>query len=573
MKASDYIVKVLIDHEIKNIYGYQGTMISHFVDSLYKNNEIKNHVCYNEQSAAFAAVGESKLSGKLSAAYATSGPGAINLISGIADAYYDSVPVLFITGQINTYEYEDGLNIRQHSFQETNIVEMVKGITKYAIQVKNAFELPKILNDAIFFACSGRKGPVLIDLPMNVQRENIEVVSFQKVNPITLDNEMDIGDSLRTLYFLLNNSNRPVFLLGNGFDKNSSKLKNKLLQVSNKLRIPIATTLLAKDVVNSSYDLNIGVLGAAYGFRTANLLLNDKADLIISLGASMCKRQTGTKVIDFAKKAKIVRFDVDENELCRDIHNDIKINANCNKIIEDFDVACVEKKFDEWSLIIKECKQALNEFDYKNTFSTENYIVSIISSFNYNVLVSDVGQHMMWVSQSGIVEDNRYIFSGGHGAMGFALPASIGAYYATKKPVICICGDGSLQMNIQELQWIVSKNIPIQLIVFNNQSLGLIRQQQDDFFNNNHFASTNEYDYSTPKFDQIAKAYGINSLKIKADDFNRKIMEQLNYDRPNLIEVIVNSNSKAYPKTFFGQSMSNQKPNIDNELLEYLLNL
>ena len=321
MKVSDYIVNWLYGKGIKDFYGYQGTMIAHFIDSIGCNQYVKNHSCYNEQGAAFAACGHASITGKCAVAYATSGPGAINLISGIANAYYDSLPIIFITGQINTYEYRRDLpNLRQNAFQETKIVEMVDTITKYAIQVLDPKMIRYELEKAFYLANSNRKGPVLLDIPMDVQRTEIDVSDLIAYIP---QSKLDVNysEAWEALKKAINSANNPVLLLGNGISKEDFKIFNKFSKV---LRIPIVTSLLAKGRIPANYELNFGYLGGAYGHRYANLIVALKSDQLIAIGISLCTRQTGVNTKIFATTAKLLRYDIDNEELKRKIKNNEK---------------------------------------------------------------------------------------------------------------------------------------------------------------------------------------------------------------------------------------------------------
>lgn len=574
MKVSDYIVEFLIKNDIKDIYGYQGTMIAHFVDSVCKNNKITNHICYNEQGAAFAAVGSAKANGKLACAYATSGPGAINLVSGIADAYYDSEPVLFLTGQLNSYEYTGITQLRQQGFQETDVVSICKSITKYCIQTTDKNDIAYHLEKAVYIAKSGRKGPVLLDIPMNIQREDIDIDNIKHFDIIEDNNDTNITTAAKTICDAISQSSSPVLFLGNAIIKGSDAHK-KIIEFARKHSLPIMTTMPARHLLDYSDELNLGFLGAAYGHRTANIISYKKADLIVSLGSSFCKRQTGFKSEKFAQNAKIIRVDIDNVELSRKVHDDdISFCADLNKVIDELcTLQCADKK--DWLKKCKSIKEKLELFETTAEGRGPNKTIELISEFidQNAVICPDVGQHQLWCAQSFKIKANqKMLFSGGHGAMGFALPAAIGAHYATNQHSVAICGDGSMQMNIQELQWIAREQIPITIFVMNNASLGLIQQQQDDFFDGNHFGSTDLGGYTAPCFADIAKAYKINAVTVYNDADLKEACKNIP-NKPFLIEVMVDTKSKAYPKTYFGEEMYNQKPYISNQLMDWILNI
>ena len=529
MKLSDYIVQWLSDKGIRDFYGYQGTMIAHFVDSISKNVNVKNHSCYNEQGAAFAACGHAVTSDSCSVAYATSGPGAINLVSGIANAYYDSIPVIFITGQINTYEYRRDLpDLRQNAFQETKIVEMSKVVTKYAVQILEPEMIRYELEKAYHIAMSGRRGPVL--------------------------------------------------LLGNGIRKKDYHI---FLKFSEVLRIPVVTSLLAKGCVPATYELNFGYLGGAYGHRAANLITSLQSDQLIAVGISLCTRQTGVNTNNFAKQARILRYDIDSEELKRKINDNetsfiIDTSTLANLLVQKFDQWNTWKKSDEhWISYCKEYQRVSSEYDNNLEVRYPNKVIDTFNTYikDQDIIVSDVGQHMMWVAQSiKNPASQPILFSGGHGAMGFALPASIGAYMASPNScVFCFCGDGAFQMNIQELQWLLREQCNVVIIVLNNKSLGLITQQQDAYFDRKHYGA--DYpDFTSPKFADIAKSYGIKSVSIHDIGEIPWVMSQKPEKGPFLIEFIFDIETYALPKTRLGQPIFDQEPKLPDEIFEKYIN-
>ena len=354
MKVTDYIVEFLQRKGIHDFFGYQGTMIAHLVDSIEKNPHTKSHSSYHEQGAAFAACGYAQAGERCACAYATSGPGAANLISGIADAYFDSLPVVFLTGQLNTYEYSGIPGLRQQGFQEIDIVAMAKPVTKYAVQIREDEDIVKALNKAYHIANSGRKGPVLIDLPMNIQRGDVKnpvydmsleemgldrecessldaaangseaTVRDLEVKPVangTLDSvqladgeishcTVLAADAIRQA---LAEAKRPVIMLGHGVSDKA--VRDQLFTLARQWKLPVITSVLEMSALPWDDPLNFGCIGGAYGHRYANMIANAKSDLLICLGISLCTRQIGTKVHEFAKNAKIIRADIDGYEL------------------------------------------------------------------------------------------------------------------------------------------------------------------------------------------------------------------------------------------------------------------
>ncbi len=574
MNVSEYIIEYLVDQGVHDYFGYQGTMIAHFIEAICNNNNAKNHSVYNEQGAAFAACGYAKATGNCGVAYATSGPGALNLVSGIADAYYDSAPVIFITGQINTTEYTNIPELRQQGFQQTDVVAITSPICKYAVKITKASQIQEELEKAWILATTGRKGPVVLDIPMDIQKAEFKFIKNEdyKAEYLKKSEMFDFSDEIIKN---LNQSKRPILFLGNGIQKDKNA-RERVKQLISKWNIPVITSILAKDLVDTNHKCNLGFLGAAYGSRAANIVAYKKADLIISLGSSMCRRQTGNPE-QFAQNAQIIRVDIDQTQLKRKVHKDeISFQTDVNLLIEQI-LQSNQKinDFSDWVQVCKRCREVTEEYNNNGQFREPNFYIKKIGELFENTIFSiDVGQHMMWAAQSLSIKNGiQCIYSGGHGAMGIALPASIGAYYATGKKSVCIVGDGSFQMNIQELQWVVREQIPITIFVMNNHVLGLIRQQQDDFFGSRYYGSSEEGGFSSPDFVAIAKAYGLDAYQINSVEDICNLKQEITGDKPVLVEVMMPVETKAYPKTFFGQEMHNQRPEISAELMNYLLEL
>ena len=425
MKLSDYIVTFLQKKGICHFFGYQGTMIAHVVDSIERNPETENHSSYNEQGAAFAACGYAQAKQECACAYATSGPGAVNLLSGVADAYYDSLPVVFLTGQLNTYEYSGIEGLRQQGFQETDIVAMAKPITKYAVQIRNPEDIVEELNKAYHIATTGRRGPVLIDLPMNIQRSEVENPVYDMKFEDKHTDEATAQKAADTILEALKQAKRPVIMLGHGVDSEVSQ--QELIHFAQKRQIPIITSVLAKSVLGYDHPLNFGCIGGAYGHRYANMIANAKSDLLLCFGISLCTRQIGTKVHEFAKGAKIIRVDIDQYNLQRDIHengeNEVKLQAETSAVINCLARAhCPEMDgLSDWLNVCTEIKENLQAVDDNTPERYPNRMIADLSDMleDTSAVAVDVGQHMVWSYQSfKNREGQKLLFSGGHGAMG-----------------------------------------------------------------------------------------------------------------------------------------------------------
>lgn len=572
MKLSDYVVNFLSQHGVVHFFGYQGTNICHFVDSIARNPEVANHSCYNEQGAAFAACGFAQASRQCAVAYATGGPGAVNLLSGMADAYFDSLPAVFLTGQINTGEYDANPLIRQHSFQEIDIVDMASPITKYAVQLTDATRARYELEKAWYTALSGRPGPVLIDLPMDVQRADINPDSLEgfSVPDEYRSTEQELDKAFESA---ISTAKRPVLLVGNGVSQEAFSLLRVFASHSN---IPIITSVLARQLMSADDPLNFGYIGGAYGHREANLIAGAKADLIIAVGISLCSRQIGVGTDDFAPRARLLHIDIEDQTSRRVIKQDainIKMDScDAAKILSS--VAAPD--FADWLSICDEIRSYYRGFDDCTEGREPNQVVSELSSWvpANTCIAVDVGQHMMWVGQSFEIREGQHLlFSGGHGAMGYAIPAAIGAWYYSLKPVYCFVGDGGFQMNSQELEWIARESLPIKIVVLNNKSLGMVRFQQSDLFAGDYEGTALGYHYSVPDFVALAQAYGIDARRITATEEIGDQRMWFEGEGPRLLEVSLPNDSAAYPKTHFGDPIYDQEPRIPSEELERLLAL
>lgn len=573
MKVSDWIADFLIEKQITDIFGYPGGMLTHFMDSLGKReDQIQTHIAYHEQAAAFAACGYAQASGKVGVAFATSGPGATNLITGIGNAYFDSIPTLFITGQVNTFESKGTSAMRQRGFQETNIVPMVQEITKAAFYIDQPEDVCRVFREAYRVAMEGRRGPVLIDVPMNIFRSEIEPeqadCQAETKNPENMEEVKRFEECLRSA---LQQAKRPCLVLGNAV-----KTDRQIANIRGILRscpLPVVTSMLAVDIVPEGQGLEgiyYGFIGA-YGNRTANFVVA-KSDLLICLGTRLDVRQVGGRRERFAPDAQIIRVDIDENELANTIRDDDYNFA----ILLKYAVSSLRRvlsecrAYTEWLAVCAQIKKQIKYMDEKEP----NRYVNEISKWIPDgcCVTADVGQHMIWVAQSFRMKpEQRLYLSGGMGSMGYALPAAIGVYYATRKPVICFVGDGGLQMNLQELQFLVRDRLPIKIIVLNNAALGMIRHFQEMYFEGNYFYTTPKGGYTVPDFVKVADAYGIRSRRISEIEEIRT--REFDVEEPELLEIVLKGDTYVFPKLEFGKPNQDQEPLLDRDLYNYLMEL
>lgn len=571
MKISDYIVSFLAEKNVTHVFGYPGGMVTHLMDSLDRcGDKISAHVNCHEQGSAFCACGYAQTCHRPGCAYATSGPGATNLITGIADAYYDSIPCLFITGQVNTYESKGDLSVRQKGFQETDIVNIVKSITKYVSRVDNAEMIKYELEKAYVMAVKGRPGPVLLDIPMNIQRAEIDpqqLVGFSELSP---EDHVDYGGIVKMLLETLSNAERPLLIGGAGID--AAGMVQEFRDFVEASGIPVVTSMVGVDLLPSDSACRLGFLGA-YGHRVANLAVA-KSDLILSLGSRLDCRQTGANLGAFAPDARLIRVEIDRDEATNRIKADeVLVTADLKRLLPLMNAGpkyTMRDRFSNWRAHCSEMMWKLAGIDDRQP----NQIIRAISEMipDGAAVTTDVGQNQVWVAQSFIVKEHqRILFSGGHGAMGYSLPAAIGAYYADGRPVVCFCGDGGLQMNIQELQLIAREKIPIKIVLLNNYSLGMIRHFQEMYFESNYSQTVPEKGYTAPNFHKIADAYGIDYFESEGAESVAALKAVLESDRAALIEIRLTGNTYVFPKLSMGRPPYDQDPLMERTLLDSLM--
>lgn len=575
MNASEYLVAFAAERGSLDWYGYQGTMVTRFVDAIERDSRARNHVCLNEQGASLAACGGSQVSGLVGLAYATSGPGAVNLLQGVANAYMDSIPVLFVTGQLNASEYTEVDNLRQQGFQEIDIVSMAAPVTKWSVRVGSASELPNVLDRAWRTMLSGRPGPVLIDLPMDVQSQIIPGAALSEIALWQMGHAPLVPASMvaREIARLLSASKRPVILVGTGC---SDAGLEAIAQVSEQYSIPVVATLPACSRLRSRDGvLHLGHIGT-YGHRAANMAVFRFADLVLSFGSSLCPRQTGLCERPFAEGTHLVRIDADSVQLSRTVsEREIDLLADaasvaCELPHEMRDIA--DGAYSGWNGFCSRMKELFDLWDSEQNSKPSREGNTVVAELSRTFLKGiptvavDVGQHMLWVSQSFEVgEGQRLLFSGGHGAMGYSLPAAIGASVASGQPAAIIAGDGAFQMNIQELQWVVRDALPIAIVVLDNHSLGLIRQAQQGLCGGRSTGADGAGGYDAPDFSAVASAYGIPQERVSWEDVIAGRVPVVT-SLPFMLVVDLPEGTSALPKTALGEAVWHQVPALPAEI-------
>lgn len=538
MKVSDYIVKLLEENGITDIFGIPGVGCGHFMNSLV-GSKIKSHLVYNEQGAAFAACGYAQASNHIGMAYTTAGPGGTNLITGIANAYADSIPTLFMVGEKDLKELRGNLRLRQKASQEVDIVKVAEPVTKWSYQVKCKEEVRYVFEKAFHIAKTGRPGPVLIDMPSDIAREDIDVSKLNGYAPNDTSPENETEKMLLEIIEEINSSFRPLLLAGNAVKQGNGE--NMVAELSDFLNIPFVSTLIAFDIFaeNGNY---LGFLGMD-GDPAANNAIA-QCDLLITLGARLNFKQIGYKRDEFAKNAKIIRVDIDPEELSYGLGG--REQAYCADVKDVLPGLLAHKdemkvKDREWKDSCTARKKNSARKGSLNPFG-DKYMAAICAGFPKGAMIAvDTGSHRRWLmSQIKLKRGQRVYQSSGLASMGYALPAAIGIYYATKKPVICVDGDGGIMMNLQEMQLIRRDALPITVFVFNNHELGDIMEFQKRMFNKEYFATTENSGYLAADYEAIAKAFNFDYIRIENIDEAGGITYDC--DRPRLIEVIVPGN-------------------------------
>ena len=562
MKASDYITSFFEQRGISHIFGYIGGMITHLVDSIDRNPNVQFIQTYHEQTAAIAAEGYALESGKFGVAICTSGPGVTNMMTGIADAYFGNIPTIFISGQVNTFEYKYDKPIRQQGFQEMEVVNVVKPITKYAVLLDNAENIRYELEKAVYIATTGRKGPVVVDLPMNISRAEINPEELRSFTP-ELENEHSFD--LDSVVTLLQSAKRPMVLLGGG----ALGAEKEITEFLSKSNIPVVTSLMGRGASDETYENYLGMVGS-YGNRCANMTVA-KTDLLIALGSRLDTRQTGAMYQEFVKESTIIHVDIDQNELdCHRLENRIKCNTTVSDFLSKINAANVHyADYASWNNWVNQIKQQYNQDEEVNRFVDNKAPYRFLQQLNdvtkeNDIITVDVGQNEMWGAQTiKLKKGQRFVCSGGLAPMGFSLPVAIGMAFANpKKRIYCINGDGGFHMALQSLLVISQYNLNIKVIVMNNAALGMITQFQHLYFNNNMTGTTAKGGYLVPNIEAIAQSVGFPYHKMDENKIDR---DSLSADGFALIDYHIYGLTTVSPKLEYNKPIDMPMPLLSDE--------
>lgn len=544
--GSDLVLETLRGLGIDTIFGYPGGAVLPLYDAIYNFKGIRHILGRHEQGCLHEAEGYAKSTGKLGVAVVTSGPGATNAITGIADAMSDSVPLLVFTGQVAR------AGIGKDAFQEADIVGITMPITKYNYQVRETADIPRIITEAVHIATTGRPGPVVIDLPKDVSALETDFIYSPEIDlpsyqPTLEPNDMQIKKILKQL----SKAKKPVLLAGGGISY--AEAAAELNEFAERYQIPVVTSLLGQGTIATSHPLFLG-MGGMHGSFAANIAMTE-ADFMISIGCRFDDRLTGNPKT-FAKNAKVAHIDIDPAEIGKIIAVDIPVVGDAKKALQQLLAEpIVRNNTEKWIEKVTKDKNRVRSYDKKERVVQPQAVIERVGELTNGdaIVVTDVGQHQMWTAQYYPYQNERQLVtSGGLGTMGFGVPAAIGAKIANPdKEVVLFVGDGGFQMTNQELAILNIYKIPIKVIMLNNHSLGMVRQWQEAFYDGR--TSESVFD-SLPDFQLMAQAYGIKNYKFDNPETIEKALEVIMEDVPMFIEVDISRKEHVLPMVPAGKS-------------------
>ena len=552
---------------VTDMFGYPGGAVIPIYDEIYSFEKIKHYFARHEQGAVHAADGYARVSGKVGVCLATSGPGATNLVTGIMTAHMDSIPLLAITGQVRSNL------LGRDAFQETDIVGITVPITKVNYLVQSIKDIPKIIKEAYFIASTGRPGPVLVDIPNDIQQQEISYEEFNRLfdkevklegyDPTYVGHPVQIKRALS----LIKKAKKPLIIAGAGVIKSGAS--KELLELVNKTDMPVATTLLGLGGFPENHDLSLGMLGM-HGTVPANFA-TDEADLVIAAGIRFDDRIAGNPS-KFCEHAKIIHIDIDPAEIDKNKKVDVPIVGDLKNVLAEINKELEPKKHTEWTDKVKEWK---NEYPLAHRNVGEDKLLpqEVLKAVNDildgdAIVVTDVGQHQMWAAQYLTFKNpDTIVTSGGAGTMGFGVPAAMGAQVGAKdKKVVLIVGDGGFQMTLEEIMMIRQYNLPVKIVLINNSFLGMVRQWQELFKDRRYSFVDLE---CNPDFVKIAEAYGIKSERLKTkEDLKNRLKDLILSDEGAIIDCIVEKEENVFPMIPAGKTVSQmigKKGVLENE--------
>lgn len=555
LSGSQIILEAFLQEGVKTVFGYPGGAIIPIYDALYDyKNQLEHILVRHEQAAVHAAQGLARVSGKVGVVMATSGPGATNLVTGLADALLDNTPLVCITGQV--FDHLLGTD----AFQEIDVMNITSPVTKWNYQVTDANELPEVLAKAFYIAKSGRPGPVLIDVTKNAQLQKVSYGGYSPCYSLR-SYKPDPAPSLERIEQaaeLINQAERPFIIAGQGIMLGMAE--KEFIEFTERSGIPVAWTVLGMGVLPTDHPQATGMVGM-HGNYGPNILTN-QCDVLIAVGMRFDDRVTG-KLDQYAKQAKIIHFDIDPSEINKNVKADVPVLGNCKETLSILTGLIQKRSHPEWHQRFKDCLEVesinlINEELYPNEEEiTMGEVIRCLNEMTKGeaVIVTDVGQHQMITCRYSNFQHTRTnVTSGGLGTMGFCLPAAIGAAYGERNlPVIAVMGDGGAQMNIQELGTIMQYHPEVKILILNNSYLGMVRQWQELF----HEERYSSVDIQSPEFVQVASGYHILGRKVsQREDLKEALEEMLNHKGAFLLEVMTGKKHNVFPMIPQGKSVS-----------------
>ncbi|MBI2549667.1 thiamine pyrophosphate-binding protein [Candidatus Woesearchaeota archaeon] len=585
MKLSDYVIEFLVQRGVRHVFLISGGAVAHLVDSAARNPKI-TYVCpEHEQNAGAAADAYSRITENLGAVLTTSGPGATNLVTSVCNSYFDSIPVIFITGQVATFRIRPNERLRQKGFQETDVISIFKSITKYATQLRKAEDIKCVLQEAVYAATSGRMGPVLVDIPDDIQRAEIDPDKLREFVPPSAHANSDFS-AVKDIFAAIRSAKRPVLILGAGVRLSGTILE--ALKFAEYFRIPLLLTWGATDIAEYSHELNMGGLGVC-GPRGGNFAAQT-SDLVVALGTRLSQMITGGKQNLFAPNAKKIMADIDPEELNKFGPNDVVLDLKIQCDLREFFAECERlytpgekdrfmewrQQINEWRRIYPTCPQS--NYEKKEGVDAYVFVKELSKAANEgDMIFTDAGGNLSQTMQAFEVKKRQRLISAwNHSPMGYSLPACIGAAFALSKDssnnILCIIGDGGLMLCLEELSVIVKHKLPIKIFIFNNHGHGIQKQTLDTWLNSHYVAVDEASGLAFADFDKIGPAFGLPTVIIRNhEELKAKLDQVLDMRGPVLCNVKIAVDQRIVPMLKFGAGLEDLDPKLPREDIESIM--